>query len=463
MSNDTLIRVGDGVTNEWVMSPANSGITNVSVDGVPVEFTQPSWNKVKLSITPAKGAEIQIDFQGLDGGDSAAAQVDLTPIASAIANLQMAIDNVQYGVYNVQYDVSNVGAALAASAGGGAVSGEVKLMALTAGQAVPSGWTLDTTREVVAADLPVIAVAPSYQSFTYGAGGCLAQVGDYTWTMTNGQTFYRFRQFTGTIDTTATAPSAYSTGNYPMVCSFNGKLAVLGGSKGGVFSNSVYEVGNDGVFTTLNNMPIPLSKAGVVELPGNRILVVGGYTYNGSYSSVNTLMVFTKGVGWQTLSQTLDEAVVYPHVAKLPSGKIGIFSGSVGGTATKSSKYYIFDPATLTLSAAKTIPTAHLPFNAYSGMTLRTMAGAAYITQNVNTDGNHYSEYNEGSDSFAAYQMKLPGGWLLSESSEVNAVMASDYQASPYGHMLVTSNSTVRPFVALKSGLIPSYRYVRKA
>ena len=459
MANDVLIRVGDGVTNEWVMSPSNTGITGVFVDGVPVGFTQPTWNKVKLDVTPAKGAEVQINFTGLEGGG---AQVDLTPIAAALANLQMAVDSVQYGVYTVQSDVSGVGAAVAAASGAGSVTGEVKLMALTAGQAVPSGWTLDTTREVTAADLPVVALAPSYQSFTYGSGGCLAQVGDYTWTMTNGQSFYRFRQFTGTIDTTAIAPSAYSQGYYPMVCSFNGKLAVIGGSKSGVFSNSVYEVGNDGVFTTLNNMPITLTLAGVVELPGNRILVVGGYTYNSVYSTVNTLLLFTKGVGWQTLSQTLDEAVTLPHVAKLPSGKIGIFSGSVGGSSTKSAKYYIFDPETLTLSAAKTIPSAHLPFNAYSGMTLRTLAGAAYISQNINADGLHYSEYNEATDSFAFYQMKLPGGWLHQETAASNAVMASDYQASPYGHMLVTGNATIRPFVALKSGLIPSYRYVRK-
>ena len=457
MADDTLIRIGDGVTQEWVLSPSNTGLTAVTVDGAPVMYSQPAWNKVRLTSAPAAGAKVAFTFTETVGASGAggAAQVDLTPVSAALANLQMALDSVQS-------DVSNVGAALAASAGGGAVSGEVKLMALTAGQAVPAGWTLDTTREVVAADLPAIAVAPSYQSFTYGAGGCLAQVGDYTWTMTNGQTFYRFRQFTGTIDTTATAPSAYSQGYYPMVCSFNGKLAILGGSKGGVFSNSVYEVGNDGVFTTLNNMPITLTQAAAVELPGNRILVVGGYSNNGSYSVVNTLMVFTKGVGWQTLSQTLDEAVAFPHVAKLPSGKIGIFSGNVGNTGAKSSKYYIFDPTTLTLGAAKTIPAAHIPFNGYSGMTLRTLSGAAYMTQNVNTDGNHYSEYNEATDSFASYQMKLPSGWLHQENAISNAVMASDYQASPYGHMLATGNATIRPFVALKSGLIPSYRYVRK-
>lgn len=460
MADDTLIRIGDGVTKEWVLSPSNTGLTAVTVDGSPVMYSQPAWNKVRLTSAPAAGAQVAFTFAETAG--SGAAAVDLTPVSAALANLQMALDSVQSGVYVVQSDVASVGAAVAASAGGGAVTGELKLMALAAGQAVPAGWTLDTTREVVAADLPAIAVAPSYQSFTYGAGGCLAQVGDYTWTMTNGQTFYRFRQFTGTIDTTATAPAGYSQGNYPMVCSFNGKLAVIGGSKGGSFSNSVYEVGNDGVFTTLNNMPVPLTQAGVVELSGNRILVVGGYTYNGTYSAVNTLMVFTKGVGWQTLSQTLDEAVLMPHVAKLPSGKIGIFSGNVGGTGTKSSKYYIFDPTTLTLSAAKTIPAAHLPFNVFSGMTLRTLSGAAYMTQNVNTDGTHYSEYNEGSDSFAAYQMKLPSGWLHQENAASNTVMASDYQASTYGHMLATGNATIRPFVALKSGLIPSYRYVRK-
>ena len=461
MSDDILIRIGDGVTQEWVLSPSNTGVTGVTVDGFPVAYTQPVWNKVRLASVPAKDARIAFSFTETAPGG--AAQVDLTPIAAAISNLQMAIDSVQYGVYTVQTDVSNVGAAVAAAGGGGAISGEVKLMALTAGQALPSGWTLDTTREVTAADLPVVAVAPSYQSVTYGAGGCLAQVGDYTWTMTNGLTFYRFRQFTGTIDTTASAPTAYNQGYYPVVCSFSGKLAVLGGMRGGSLTNIYYEVGNDGVFTTLNNLPVSLSMAAAVELPGNRILVVGGYSYNGaSYSPLNTLLLFTKGVGWQTLSQTLDEAVTFPHVAKLPSGKIGIFSGYVWGAATKSSKYYIFDPATLTLSAAKTIPAAHIPFNGSSGMTLRTLSGAAYITQNINYDGLHYSEYNEATDSFAFYQMKLPGGWLHQETSSSNAVMASDYQASPYGHMLVSGNATIRSFVALKSGLIPSYRYARK-
>ena len=462
MADDTLIRIGDGVTKEWVLSPSNTGLTAVTVDGTPVMYSQPAWNKVRLTSAPVAGSKVAFTFAETAG--SGAAQVDLTPIAAALANLQMAVNTVQSGVYTVQSDVSSVGAAVAASAGAGSVTGEVKLMALTAGQAVPSGWTLDTTREVTAADLPVVALAPSYQPFTFSASGCLTQIGDYTWVMTNGQTFYRFRQFTGTQDTTATAPSSYGQGYYPMTCSLNGKLAVLGGMKGGSMSNAVYEVGTDGVFTTLNNMPVTLSQAGVVELSGGRILVVGGYTYNGaSYSTVNTLMVFTRGVGWQTLAQTLDEAVTFPHVAKLPSGKIGIFSGNVGNSGTKSSKYYTFDPVTMTLSASKAIPAAHLPYNAFSGMTLRTLSGAAYITQNTAVDGNPFSEYNEATDSFASYQMKLPANWIIQETSASSAVMASDYQASPYGHMLVSGNATIRPFVALKSGLIPSYRYVRKA
>lgn len=461
MADDTLIRIGDGVTQEWVLSPSNTGLTAVTVDGAPVMYSQPAWNKVRLTSAPAAGAKVAFTFIETVGAGGAA-QVDLTPVSAALANLQMALDSVQSGVYVVQSDVASVGAAVSAASGSGAVSGEVKLMALTAGQAVPSGWTLDTTREVVAADLPVVAVAPTYNAQTFNAGGCLAQVGEYTWAMTNGQTFSRFRQFTGTVDTTVSAPAGYSLSYYPMVCSFNGKLAVLGGSKNGVFSNSVYEVGNDGVFTTLNNMPITLTQAAAVELPGNRILVVGGYSYGSSYSVVNTLMVFTKGVGWQTLSQTLDEAVTFPHVAKLPSGKIGIFSGNVGNTGTKSSKYYIFDPTTLTLSAAKTIPAAHLPFTAFSGTTLRTQGGAAYMTQNPGADGLHFSEYNEATDSFAAYQMKIPSSWLVSETSATYAVMSSDLQASPYGHVLVSGNSAIRSFVALKSGLIPSYRYVRK-
>lgn len=64
MSDDTLIRVGDGVTQEWTLSPSNTGLTSVTVDGIPAGYTRPTWNTVRLSNPPADGAKVAFTFTG---------------------------------------------------------------------------------------------------------------------------------------------------------------------------------------------------------------------------------------------------------------------------------------------------------------------------------------------------------------------------------------------------------------
>lgn len=441
MADDTLIRVGDGATQEWVLSTSNTGLTGVTVNGLNVSYTQPAWNKVKLAVVPAYGAIVKFAYTGTDG-----AEVD-TAILDAINGLAAQV-------------AASAASSAASSAGSGAVSGEVKLFALQGGQAAPAGWELDASREVVAADLPTVGVMPTFNSSYVSSGAAYSQVGEYVYSTFNGTQIFRSRPMVGGVDATLTSPQTYVGSGYPALCPLGGKVAIIGGINSSSRLTAVYELGVDGVFTTLNALPYGVANASAIELPGNRILVVGGSTGSGVYS--NALLLFTKGTGWQVLTATLDETVAYPHLAKLPSGKVGIFSGAVNGTGTRSVKYYIFDTNTLTHSGAKTIPGAHLPSSPYSGMTLRTSNGAAFITQNVNLDTNHFSEYNEATDSFAAFQMKLPATWLVSEGSLSGTVNGQDLQPSAAGHVLFSSSTAIRSFVALKSGLIPSYRYMRK-
>lgn len=64
MSDDTLIRVGDGVTNEWTLSPSNTKLTAVTVNGVAAAYTRPTWNTVRLAYAPAPGAQVAFTFTG---------------------------------------------------------------------------------------------------------------------------------------------------------------------------------------------------------------------------------------------------------------------------------------------------------------------------------------------------------------------------------------------------------------
>lgn len=434
MSDDILIRVGDGVTREWVLSPSNTSLTAVQVDGVAVAYTRPTWNKVRLTAIPAAGAQVSFVFMGSSSAENAPPPVDLTPVLQAIEALQ-----------------SSAGASAA-------VSGEVKLFALANEQKPPTGWQLDTAREVTATDLPIVALAPTYASVSSTAGYGLVQIGEDTYTII-GSSVSRHRVFSATLEATTAHPTTFPQGGMPAMCSLGGKLCILGG--GTTPRTAVYEIGRDGVFVALNNLPAALTHASAVELPGNRVLVAGGMLTGGT--TFNTaLLVFTRGVGWSTLSQNLDEGVTFPHLVTLPSGKIGIFSGAVSHTATRSTKYYIFDPLTLSLSPARTIPPEHVPYSAYDACTLRTQNGGAYVTKLTTADNTHFSEYNEATDSFAVFQMRLPGGYLNPQSGATSHYIGQDQVPSPYGHVFIPNTANVRPFVALRSGLVPSYRFLRK-
>lgn len=90
MSNAILIRVGDGVTNEWVLSPSNTGLQTVTVDGYPVMYSQPSWNKVLLASAPAMGAQVAFTFTWSNEGSSTGQvpTVDLTDVEYRISTIE---------------------------------------------------------------------------------------------------------------------------------------------------------------------------------------------------------------------------------------------------------------------------------------------------------------------------------------------------------------------------------------
>lgn len=447
MADDILIRIGDGVTQEWVLSPSNTGLVSVKVDGVAVAYTQPTWNKVRLAVAPVAGAKVSFTFtETVPGGaPGGSVSVDLTPISQAIAGVQSTVDT------------------LASQPASGAVSGEVKLFALANGQAVPAGWIGDN-RSVASNELPVVAIAPAYvPPSSYGASGmCAVQVGSDTYTLTAAGNVVRSQVFNPAAVFSVSTPVAYGQGALPMTCSLLGKLCLIGGGAGSSPKANVYETDGQGIHTALNALPAARTNGSAIELPGGRVLVVGGQLGISNFS--NELLVFTRGVGWQTLTtEALDEAVLWPHLAKLPSGKIGIFSGSVNGTATKSTKYYIFDPATLTRSPSKTIPTEHLPASISDTCTLRTSNGGAWVTRATTNDDSHFSEYNEALDSFSTFQMKLPGSYLNPQASNSSAIIAQDYVATEYGHLFFPTAANVKPFIALKSGLTPTYSYLRKS
>lgn len=345
----------------------------------------------------------------------------------------------------------------------GAVSGEVKLFALAANQALPDGWQLDAAREINAADLPATAIMPVYSAVSAGTAtsGFAVQLSDGLVTWGYNGLLTKSNQSTGATLFTVATPFSLGQAGLPMTCSLQGKLFMAGGADPGGFRKAnVYETSGAGVHLELNSLPAARSYGSAIELPGGRVLVVGGYTGAGTS---NELLLFTRGVGWVTLTtEALDEDVLWPHLATLPSGKVGIFSGAVKGTTTKSSKYYIFDPVTLKRSVARTIPAQHVPYSYSDAVTLRTESGCAYMTANPAADGNLFSEYNEALDNFSKYQVKLPASYINPQSSNTTQFVAQDHVAGPFGHVLFPAAANVRPFNVLNSGLIPSYRYARK-
>lgn len=83
MINDTLVRKGDGVTQTWVLSPANTELVSVKVDGVSVAYTRPTWNTVRLQAAPALDSEVAFDFTG------AVAPNAVTALESRVATLEL--------------------------------------------------------------------------------------------------------------------------------------------------------------------------------------------------------------------------------------------------------------------------------------------------------------------------------------------------------------------------------------
>lgn len=117
--NYFMSRLGDGVTQTWTLTATLATLLSVKVNGVTAGFTQPNWDKVRLSVIPSVGSTVSFEFQE-DApsvpGSAVATPVDLAPILAAIAAIPVPV----------------------ASSGGGAVSGEVREFAFGA---IPVGYT----------------------------------------------------------------------------------------------------------------------------------------------------------------------------------------------------------------------------------------------------------------------------------------------------------------------------------
>jgi hypothetical protein len=145
----------------------------------------------------------------------------------------------------------------------------------------------------------------------------------------------------------ATARISHST-----VVLSNGKVLVAGGIAGQTINNinnltsaEIFDPSTN-AWTSAGNMAIPRVNFGMVALPGNKVLVMGGSS-NGPF--VNTSEIYDAGTNtWTSTTSTMSEVKYLPTPVLLSNGKVVVAGGNSPDSSTPTAAVELFDPATQT-------------------------------------------------------------------------------------------------------------------
>lgn len=462
--------VGDGVTQEWTLDNELFDGFSVLVDGAVVVYTQPAWNRVKLSNAPAAGSNVTFKVKELastdaSGSTGGAGSADASAIASAVAAAVQvpsaaAIATAVAAAVPAAPSASQVATAVSASLSGvGFVKGETRLIGLEAGQSIPDGWTVDNQKTVKPSDFTNSVVVVPQWTTAAASTMCSTQIGTQHVVLNpNTGIVTKAGLFSDAATTVATTSGTSSSTGVPGVCGLLGKFFRCGGSTGVSSAQlGTFEVDlNSGVITQLANIPYTCTRMSVAEIYGGAVLVAGGTAVLSSAvsSTLNSISRYTRSTNtWVVSAAVLPVGVVLPYMGVLPSGKVFI-GGGVKTDGTVWNGYVIYDPATDTVSAEASLPFTSL---SYVNHTLRTARGVAL---RIAAAGTCFMEYDEALGTWSPFAYSVPSNRFGTLSS-TTFVSQCDLKAATGGYVLI-GTGLFNPCVLLNAELTPSYRFIRK-
>ena len=305
-----MSRLGDGVTQTWTLTATLATLLSVKVDGVTAGFTQPNWDKVRLSVIPSVGSTVSFEFQEVapaTAGTGGSATVDLAPVLAAIAAIPVPV----------------------ATSGGGVLKGEVKEFVFGS---IPVGYTqiegsVDYAMRYgsleyadmrdITPDFSVLYNAQHIYSVKSGGYAVIATTAVIT-------------LLTDAFRLVSSTPIASIATDYtPFIMLSNGNILRLAG------------LDNRSAISNWTQSFSPITKAWSTLAPKPTSAIYGSYAENGDslcvYGQSGSVIVSKFDVVTNTWTEDFDTspADASPRVCQLPSGKL-LFC--------YEASQYVFDP-----------------------------------------------------------------------------------------------------------------------